>query len=481
MKELKNQKIKNYFLYFFGVVNKMTLITITISTMYNLNVFFDTISNERNKNWSKDLREKYLSWLTSTSYFSSVFGTIFSTFLVRFNTKTVLSVAGIVNGLSYGFLIFGGIELMIVGRAIAGFSFEVTHIVGLWSIYEIALPKHKGYFYTVLFAFFGICYGLNNWAATYDPGDDIFWKKCYAMVPVLAIILITFDTLFVPHINTFSYLIRNFSEEEVLERVSHYYEEETAKELVAYYKEKVDREVKMREKGIFKQIILNRKRIMHIVLIGMCVILSMAESLFQFGILYLSKNLEDKPEVEEAKKFINFSSIFYILGGTIETILNTGRRRKRLLVRNHILSLLTFALITFSYFKKDLMIARYAMFLGMLASGGLFGSYFYYSNDVLPPTLVFICTAALRFTSTVQALIIPEFVDFEKSDFNNISLRMCVFLAIGVCSLMWIMYSMKSTELPSKEGEKGVNGSDYEKMEDEDDQHNEIKLDIGEN
>lgn len=451
MKKKQEEKISNRYLYISSLITKLLLTAITVSINFNLSLFYDTISNKENKNWDTVKRKKYLSYLTSSIYIGRVLGALFSTFLLNFSTKKVINFSGILHAFSYIFMVYGDFNSILFGRFLGGFSYEVIHIVTLWWIYEVSLPSQRGYFYSGLFFFIGTANIINNSMAKFDDNGPFFWKKFYFSIAILSFATSLFDLIFVPYVDSFTYFFRNFETEEVSSMLNRYYDKETSKYLISIYKPRVEEGIKIREEGLISQIIKQKEQVLHILLMSIFTACSMVETFHQFGLMFLAKNLDSKERTSKAKTFILYSGFSFVLGGLINTVFNLANKRKSLYLASFSFSLFSFFLINFSYFLEDLELANWAIILGGYATPGVYSAFYYYSNDVLPPSLIFLCTFLFKSCVAVHGYLIPFLFDFEVKSFNYIANRMLVFSFLGVISYFFAVRRMIESDKYERE------------------------------
>ena len=498
-----NQRLSNKFIYYMGLAERCITYCALQPPFTALSLFFNTISNENNNNWSKLRREDYNANLTSIFYIACELGAFVQGSFVDFNTKHVYNISKLLLALTTIPFVFGDIRLMEISRFLQGLFGEVSHVIVMWTAYEIALPRHREMFIRIFYVCnfaFGIFF---NYLSLYDDGGRVFWRAMFLLPSAMMVGTILLDYTVCRNINTFTFYLRNYGVDKTIEIVSTYYDDTTARHLTNKFNTLFEVQGNERSfEGInqdrlelqgsqnpnseargdlssprkilitvpttarsepkkvdycrgprkFIEAISNFKvETFHVFVIAACAMLSMLESFSQFGVLYGSKDLRDLEAVELSKKYVFWSSVIGMVAALAITVFKLNERRKLAMMISHGTVVCCFLAVNLSYFLEDLRLARIAI----LPTGGLvaaiYSTLYIYGNDVCPPEVVAIVGLTKRVVAGVLGYVIPKVVRFETLGFRGVARRMLFFSFIAIFSHFGLWFLMIETNSVPKE------------------------------
>ena len=158
-------EIKNRWIYYGSVFDRYFYEYLGAFSLFNLNIFMDTISNQNNFDFSSVEREFYLGVFTFALYFGSTVGSLSTGFLTQYNTRVVFALMRIESAASITLFTYLDLRVMIAARFLMGFFYDAARSVAVWSMYEILLPRHHQrvltlYFTAVAFSYFQLLASL---------------------------------------------------------------------------------------------------------------------------------------------------------------------------------------------------------------------------------------------------------------------------------------------------------------------------------
>ena len=109
--------------------------------------------------------------------------------------------------------------------------------VSVWSLYEILLPRHTEKILTLFYFMHSVSYGGLSFLATYDNGGWWFWRLVFFFPPLIALLMGIVNSLFIPYVNSLTYLYKEKGKSKALEVICNYYSRETAEYLIVRFKE----------------------------------------------------------------------------------------------------------------------------------------------------------------------------------------------------------------------------------------------------
>ena len=244
MIDIENQKperleIKSKWIYYGAIIDRYVYQFLYSIFAFYPNCLIDKIGNENNFNWSPQELQNNLGILTTTMYIGSATGALLIGFFTNYNTRHLYAAVRIGSALS---LILGTSKhfyVMVVARFFMGFFCDAAMEVGIWSFYEILLPRHKDRVMTMIYFIHALNYFACNFVGSIDNDGFYFWRICLVVSALMIIFSAIASLVFVPHVNTFTYMLQSIGEERTLETISHYYEDETAVYLTQKYKKEI--------------------------------------------------------------------------------------------------------------------------------------------------------------------------------------------------------------------------------------------------
>ena len=489
-----NQRLSNKSIYYMGLVERCITYAALQPPFMALTMFFNTISNEKNNNWSKEKREDYNALLTAIFYISCGLGAFIQGSFVDFNTKHVYNISKLLLALTAIPFVFGDIYVMEFSRFLQGMFGEICHVIVMWTSYQIALPRHREVFISSFYVCnLGITV-LYSFLSLYDDGGTVYWRLMFLAPSAILVATIVLDYTVCKNINTFTYYLRNFGVDRTVEIVSTYYDDTTARYLTNRFNNLFELQGEKRtlegvegerlelqasqnagERGDntgndyqngdqqkkidywrgprkFIQAVKDFKvETFHVFIIAACAMLSMLESFGQFAVLYGAKDLRDLEAVKLTKEYVFWS---YFLGTAVAlaiAVFKLNTRRKLAMLVSHGIVVTCFLSVNLAYFLEDLRIARVAILPAEGLHAGIYATLYIYGNDVCPPEVVAIVGLTKRVTAGLLGYVIPKVVHFETLHFQGLARRMLWFSAIAIGSHIALWLVMIETHSVSKE------------------------------
>ena len=233
------QILRSKFKYYTAIIERVLTFFAIVTHSYILNLFYDSITNERNKNWSASERQTNIAALTSIYYLGTVIGALISPLIVDIHFKYMYNGLKLVALFSVIPFLYGGFFLMMVSRFLVGLFDEAIHVTLQWSLYQIALPRHREAAMNSLFVGTGICYIVYTLASIYDNGGVYYWRMVF-LTPAVLLLLTTFvDVFLTGNLNSVNWLIKNVSRVDTVESLMEYYDRDTSEALFKEYAQKM--------------------------------------------------------------------------------------------------------------------------------------------------------------------------------------------------------------------------------------------------
>ena len=472
-----------------------------------MNSFIDTISNSQNHNWIQEDRETNLGLLTSAFYLGSALGSLFVGLFTTFNTRHLYAVLRILTGLSLLPIVFGSLPWMVFGRFFLGFFFDAGMEVSLWSMHQILLPRHKDSVLTLYYFMASIGYLFWNTAAVFDDGGPVYWRVCFLAHVVLFLLTALGSLMFIPHINSLTYLmLSEETEEGVVEIISHYYERETALFLIKKYKEEFEQLLKIDEietelenivvseasgqddqqkkaqngensnkeehnqkrgklgdqsnrkrrngainsfETFFRDLRVYNKEAVHIIIFSITSMLCFHESLYEYSIYYGAKELNEVEAVTETKKYLIASSFTKMVTCFVVGFWALTRYRRLALLLSHSATLVCLALIGLAFYMENLKLSRMIVAIFPIGTVGLYTTNFIYANDICPPSLFALNHFLVRGVPMLFGIVLlPYYLKFEELSYQEVAWRIFGLVGVGLVSLAWLFfYMVESSEV----------------------------------
>lgn len=470
------QALSSAFLYYTFLTERCLTYCAIDTSFLILNVYYPTISNENNRNWNKVLREERIGTLTSIFYLGCVIGALISGMFVSLNTKHVYSFFKVALGFSMIPFVIGDYSWMIISRFLQGLFGEVSHVIIMWSVYEITLSEHKAMIYPMLYSSCGFSGLVYTQLSLYDDGGSVFWKWVFFSPVVLLWATVVLDYTVVRHVNTFTYLLKQKGEIETYNTIVNYYDDDTAKLLIKKYQRNFELEDSIYvddSESIFGPIINFFKAVkkfrfeaFHIIMVASCGLLGYSEAYTEFSVYIGAKSMKDKVEVKKAQKSVIIYSIGKIFITIFVACFKLIKFRKVSMLICHGICQLSLILICYGYFTENLFFARLGVIIATIFGVVIFSIIYLYANDICPPSIFAVTGFTKRIMGGIFGVVFPWILKFETNSFYEIGVRLLGFLVVGLIGFftlwIWMYESFGLSKTMVYERLRGIKRNDNE-------------------
>lgn len=475
--EETKQNLSNKIPYYASLFEKcLTYFSIQTSFLI-LNYFYPTITNKNNRNWNEEEREEKIGTLTSSFYIGCIIGALISGIFIGFNTKTIYNVFKFLLALTMIPFVLWDYKIMIISRFLQGVIGEVVHVTLMWSVYEIALPKHKTFIYPMLYVSAGLCGLIYSKVSEYDNGDDKFWKIAFLSPVVLLCLSIVLDYVFATRVNTFTYLLKKKGKEFTFNQIRSYYDDVTSKYLIRKYDLEFELQIFDEDnqenesifyplKRFFKAVVKFRQEVFHLFICSVSVMLCYSEAYSEFSLYFGSKSMENLEEVEASKETVIIYSIGQIIVLFLVGLTGVLKKRKTVVIVSLVSGQIALGVISFGYFTHQLKYARIGVILGSIGGSIIYPTIYLYANDVCPPSVFAITGLTKRLMGSVFGFVFPWYLKFETSSYEEIGYKLLIFIGIGIIGVIVISIIMFESSGMKKsqiyESLRGIEGTEGE-------------------
>ena len=232
-------RIKSKWIYYGAIADRYFYQFLYGTFCFYLNIFIDKIGNAQNFNWSPQELQRNLGILTTAMYLGSAVGTLVVGLFTSYNTRHLYATLRVASALCLILATVNNFYVMVFARFFMGFFCDASLEVTVWSFYEILLPRHKERIITLIYFIHALNYFICNSVGSIDHDGFYFWRICLIVSALMIICGALGCLVFIPHVNTLTYMLQAIGEEGTLKTVSHYYENETAVYLTQKYKNEI--------------------------------------------------------------------------------------------------------------------------------------------------------------------------------------------------------------------------------------------------
>ena len=470
----KIYKLSNPVVYYAALVEK-SLIFFAYGIMYYLvGLYLNIFCNSNNYNCSIDSKKHIQADMSSINYVFSILAYLTYPLTVQFNSKVVYNLSKLLFGASILLFCYGGFWGMYIGRVLMGFFAEYGHVIAHWMLYQIALPQHREAAIATMMMSMAMYAITFSYFSYLDKGGYWSWRIVNSGPAVLLIIMVFVDITLLRNVNGFDYLLKNNSEEEVIEQLSTYYEKGTAKMLIEenksrqsqknHQQELLDLEeqssadsTKANELTLWERIQKKSNQILNCTIVGICFMLALSDPFLANHAFIGSHLLKNEQHVKASKLMMFYSSIAFFLTSIMLPIFRLNKKRKILLISSLLVCSLCLMVCGLGYKFEQLWLVRTTFVPVAVANGFLYTSYYLYLADICSPGVISIPLVFFRLMAVLTQYLFPVYMSFEDSTMSKISWRFQFLAAVSVVSAVVAHFVMIETDgLTPAEIEKKV-------------------------
>ena len=268
--------------------------------------------------------------------------------------------------------------------------------------------------------------------AEFDDGGPVVWRIYMVVFGFMFLFGFLVDVGFFRKIQTMTYLVKNYSREEIYQNLKNYMKEEYIGDRMKQYENELKLELanleteedealgfferkNLREKhSIWQEMKKFKKELLHTFFIATLVALSFPDDFFSYAIYIGTKGSKDQSIVSHYTKLNSFGSLFQSLAGFLWAIFDLGKNRKFSQISLQFFSAFLWALCGIGYIfgNKDLSFwsALAGQFCFVIISG-----IWLYSNDVLPERYFPILQIWLRIMTSLRIFLFPLYMKIEST------------------------------------------------------------------
>ena len=460
IREVRNHpsEIRNKVVYYSSIVVNLVTFGTSIVSVFFLNVYYDTITNERNNNWDPETRKDNPSRLNLCYNLGGFTGMILAFLVCKLNPRVVLNFSRVGVSICCLCLAIPNILVMSITRYLSNaFSF-VAQITIIWTVYELYLVRDQSKIMVALSLSIPSFNLLVSLSSKFDPGDAWYWRIILCVLPSVLILTIFVDVFCSKGLNSVTYLLRKKGRQATVEQLQEVFSDGYAEILVEKFDQQLTAEEReknrLAEEGVSQwamDLTVYKFSFITLLVVSFLATLGFQLQYVSNGLLIGSKNLSDLSATQRTKTAMFFETILELVSYTIVMKFNLTKKRKRSLLIGQLIASLVLTTSCLGYLFGNLDIVRFGMVCLALSFPFYSPALHVYANDLVPPSLLPWESIFIVLINTAADTALPILFDFEENSYKSIGLKFGFLAIIAFVSLALIYFFMIETESLARE------------------------------
>ena len=479
------RSISNGRIYYSFMVCLFMAKTFASASIDQLSIFFDSIANKNNNNWTSTQTLKNLSLMTCAVSLGKVIGITASSHLAKLNLKFVVNTMRLIIGTSLLLFSTGNFWIMFFSKLVESGTTECFVTISSWAIKEITVSNQKESFITLLVFFASIGHVVTSVSGSLDPGSFWYWRMHSIIIGIYYLIQIPLDLILCPYVNSYSYFSEKYSKEEIVKITSHYYTREAATEKIEQFLEdkqatqRLESQDNSTQRGSYlkeylKDIKNQKEGVIHIIIFAILAMFAFRNMLLTYQVVFSSKGYQ----LEELSQPAKVMSSWTLAMGSILTLMTSlfrlNKRRRLAFIASHTICISGMVLLCVCYYFEKLTYAKWSIFLANLSYPLYWPTLLVYMNDICDSRTLFFCPLFLWGMDFVINFVVGSVFDFEMDSYHKLAAKFGCFALLGIVanivlrfmmietdgrSKVWIVRKLRGESLPlSGEGDSSAKG-----------------------
>ena len=483
------EELSNPLIYYLSLGETVASYAIINGCRSLLSSSFDSISNEDNYDWGPEVRSSYISKLISFVSLAGFIGSTSSSLVTKLNTKHVYNLAKF--GAAFFRIIFvfsPNFIIMLISSILGAICGSLFNILIVWKIYEISLPKHRTFTMNSLILWNELLFIFFTFLSGKDDGSFWYWRILMLSPSAVLVVLILVDYMFIPHVNTLSYLLSAYSKDQVLVRIENYYSSETALGKIEEMShnlriEKENRaamglQSRVEDLTIFQKfeekanlVMRYKHELVYSVMVGVLANLCLGPTFEKYSLFFGAKEIENEAEVALAKQSLMYNGVVELITAILIMIFGLNQKRKFGILFSHIYIVSGMFMAAIAFYVKNLAISRFVVVAVALGEAFYYTTFKLHMAEVCPSEVLFVFFTMEQFMHFLTHMIFPGFIQFELSTYREVAFRLGICFLVGLVSHIFLCFLMFESDGMTREQVyrllRGLDRGGGEKLEDQ--------------
>ena len=449
----RQPEIRSKFAYYSSILSNLMSYGTTIVPVFFLNIYYDTITNERNNNWDTNTRKNNLSKINLCYNLGGLVGIFVAFLLTKYNPRVVLNISRFIISACCVSLAVPDITTIMISRFFSNLFAIVSQIAVIWIVYEFYLVRDQAKIMVAIALSIPLNNLLMSVSSKFDSGDKWYWKQVLGYMPLMLMMGIVIDIFCTGSLNSVTYLLRERGRETTVEELSKIFSEEYTENLVKKFEiqlknEQKDRR-KLEERGVSQwamDSMVYKSSLINLLVISFLGAMGFQIQYMSNGLLIGSKELSDTVATQNTKTAMTAETMVELTSYVVALFFNLTKKRKRTLMLALFFASLVLSCTSIGYLIQDLRIVRLGIALLGVSFAFNLPSIHMYTNDLVPQSLVPIQSVCCVSVNMIADALFPLVFNFENSEYTTIGLKFGFLVLVAVVSLGAMYFLMIETD-----------------------------------